>query len=175
MVVGPEEGVPETARTMSRKPTKTQHDSTTRPRRNNAPTAARPASSADLQQQVSALTRELAEAREQQTATSELLRVIASSHTDLQRVLDKVAETAARVCGANDTVIRRVDGDVLQLTAHYGPILSQEIGGATPLDRSTAMGRAVVDRRTIHIHDMAAEREHEFRKGKDLANRFGFR
>src|SRR6188472_3695708 len=37
------------------------------------------------------------------------------------------------------------------------------------------MGRAVVDRRTIHIHDMAAEREHEFRKGKDLANRFGFR
>jgi len=96
---------------MSRKPTKTQHDSTTRPRRNNAPTAAHPA---DLQQQVSALTRELAEAREQQTATSELLRVIASSPTDLQRVLDKVAETAARVCGANDTVIRRVDGDVLQ-------------------------------------------------------------
>jgi signal transduction histidine kinase len=157
---------------MSRKPTKTQHDSTTRPRRNNAPTAAHPA---DLQQQVSALTRELAEAREQQTATSELLRVIASSPTDLQRVLDKVAETAARVCGANDTVIRRVDGDVLQLTSHYGTILSQKIGDTTPLDRSTAMGRAVVERRTVHIHDMAAEREHEFRTGKDLANRFGFR
>ena len=120
-------------------------------------------------------TDDLSEALEQQTATSELLRVIASSPNDLQRVLDNVAETAARVCGANDTVIRRVDGDVLRVTAHYGPILSQEIGGATPLDRSTAMGRAVVDRRTIHIHDMAAEREHEFRKGKDLANRFGFR
>jgi hypothetical protein len=37
------------------------------------------------------------------------------------------------------------------------------------------MGRAVVERRTVHIHDMAAEREHEFRTGKDLANRFGFR
>ena len=101
--------------------------------------------------------------------------MIASSPTDLQRVLDQVAETAARVCGANDTVIRRVDGDTLRLTAHFGTILSQVTGGATPLDRSTAMGRAVVDRRTVHIHDMAAEREHEFRKGKDLANRFGFR
>ena len=59
-------------------------------------------------------TADLGEALEQQTATSELLRVIASSPNDLQRVLDKVAETAARVCGANDTVIRRVDGDVLQ-------------------------------------------------------------
>ena len=103
------------------------------------------------------------------------MRVIASSPTDLQRVLDKVAETAARVCGANDTVIRPVDGDVLQLTSHYGTILSQKIGDTTPLDRSTAMGRAVVERRTVHIHDMAAEREHEFRTGKDLANRFGFR
>ena len=75
-------------------------------------------------------TDDLSEALEQQTATSELLRVIASSPNDLQRVLDNVAETAARVCGANDTVIRRIDGDVLRVTAHYGPILSQEIGGA---------------------------------------------
>ena len=73
-------------------------------------------------------TDDLSEALEQQTATSELLRVIASSPNDLQRVLDNVAETAARVCGANDTVIRRVDADVLRVTAHYGPILSQEIG-----------------------------------------------
>jgi GAF domain-containing protein len=121
------------------------------------------------------LLNELRESLQQQTATSELLRVIASSPTDLQRVLDKVAKTAACVCGANDTVIRRVDGDALRLTAHYGTILSQETGGATPLDRSTAMGRAVVDRRTVHVHDMAAEREHEFWKGKDLANRFGYR
>jgi|SRR6516164_8491132 len=59
---------------MSRKPAKTQHGGTTTPKRNNAPTEARPASStlADLQKQVSALTRELAEAREQQSATSEV-------------------------------------------------------------------------------------------------------
>ena len=120
-------------------------------------------------------TDDLTEALEQQTATSELLRVIASSPTDLQPVLDAVAETAARVCGAHDFVIRRVDGNVLRVIAHYGTIPSQDTGGTTPLDASTVMGRAVVDRRTIHIHDMLAEQEHEFPLGRILQQRFGFR
>ena len=80
---------------MSRKPAKAQHASTTKPKRNNAPTEARPASSlANLQEQVSALTRELAEAREQQTATSEILGVIAASPTNIQPVLEAIAENA---------------------------------------------------------------------------------
>jgi hypothetical protein len=63
-------------RTMSRNPAKTHHASTRKPKRNSAPTAARPASSAlaDPREQASALTRELAEARVQQTATSENTR-----------------------------------------------------------------------------------------------------
>jgi predicted nucleic acid-binding Zn-ribbon protein len=69
---------------MSRKPAKTEHGSKTKAKRNNAPTAARPASStlADLQEQVSALTRELAEAREQQTETSEVLQVTPATTAD---------------------------------------------------------------------------------------------
>jgi DNA repair ATPase RecN len=55
----------------------------------------------------------LAEALEQQTATSEILRVIASSPTDIQPVLDAVVESAARLCNATDGLVARVDGDVL--------------------------------------------------------------
>src|SRR5215813_10075642 len=58
--------------------------------------------------------RQLTEALEQQTATSEILGAIASSPTDLQPVLDVVAENAARLCEANDATINRIDGNTLQ-------------------------------------------------------------
>ena len=122
--------------------------------------------------EVQARTLELSESLEQQTATSGLLHIIASSPTNLQPVLDAVAETAARICGANDATMRLVDGNLLRLTAHYGHIPTQE---TTPRDRSTVQGRAVIDRRTIHVNDVAAEPDHEFPTGKALAQRYGFR
>jgi GAF domain-containing protein len=122
--------------------------------------------------EVQARTSELTESLEQQTATSGLLHIIASSPTNLQPVLDAVAETAARICGANDATIRLADGNLLRFAAHYGHIPTQE---TTPLDRSTVLGRAVVDRRTIHVNDVAAEPDHEFPTGKALAQRYGFR
>jgi transcriptional regulator with GAF, ATPase, and Fis domain len=97
---------------------------------------------------------------EQQTATSEILGVIASSPTDIQPVLDAVAESAARLCEANDAVIYRVDGDVLQRVAIYGPIPMR----AAPIriSRGSVTGRAVFDRQVVHVHDIDAESEAEF-------------
>ena len=67
------------------------------------------------------LFQELKEALEQQTATSEILAVIASSPTNIQPVLDTIAENAARVCGSYDAMIRLVQGDLLHAVAHHGP------------------------------------------------------
>ena len=66
------------------------------------------------------LFQELKESLEQQTATSEILGVIASSPTDIQPVLDVVAENAARLCDADDAQIYRVEGDVRRMVASYG-------------------------------------------------------
>ena len=116
------------------------------------------------------LFRELKEALEQQTATSEILGVIASSPTDIQPVLDVVAENAARLCDATDAVIHRNYGDKLRSVANYGSLPTRRGGegqGLTSLDRDSIPGRTLIDRRTLHIHDLAAEPE------DDLAAPFG--
>src|SRR6516162_11045434 len=115
-------------------------------------------STGDLQDQVAALSRELKEAREQQAATSDVLRVISSSPTELQSVLGMVGENAARLCEANNAVIFRLEGDILRQVASYGgiPTTSHPSDGL-PADRDTVSGRAVCDRRTIHVNDLASE------------------
>ena len=88
------------------------------------------------------------------------LGVIASSPTDIQPVLDVVAENAARLCDATDAVIHRIDGDKLRSGARYGLLPTRR--GSEPLtsiDRGSIPGRTVIDRRTLHIHDLAAEPE----------------
>src|SRR5438309_10096453 len=95
----------------------------------------------------------LIESLDQQTATSEILRVISSSPTGVQPVLDAVAENAARVCGATDALIVRAEGDVMRRVAHFGalPLVLPEV---RPLTRNTISGRAMLEGRTIHIADV---------------------
>jgi GAF domain-containing protein/anti-sigma regulatory factor (Ser/Thr protein kinase) len=100
---------------------------------------------------------ETKEALEQQTATAEILRVIASSPTELQPVMDVVAESAARFCGATDVAVLRLEGESLRLVVAYGPHPSNlPIGGTIAASPGAVVGRAVCDRRTIHIEDLLA-------------------
>lgn len=113
----------------------------------------------DLEQKHNALSREFAEAREQQIATGEILRVIARSPTELQPVLDAVAENAARLCDSYDAQIYRLEGETVRKVATYGAIgTALELGETRVLSHGSASGRAILDRQTIHIHDMLAQR-----------------
>ena len=113
------------------------------------------------------LFQELKESLEQQTATSEILGVIASSPTDIQPVLDVVAENASRLCDANDAIIYRVESRHAQPVAHYGPVPALQ-NYHRPLSRGLPVGRTIIDRKTIHIHDVAAEIETEFPNARAL-------
>ena len=115
-------------------------------------------------------------ALEQQKATAEILRVMASSPADVQPVLDAIAETAAHICGATDAHIYRVAGDLLQQAAHFGPIPGLRPGESLPLSRGSVSGRSILDRQPIHMRDAVAELdEAEYPVSYALQRRWGYR
>src|SRR6185436_14108163 len=75
-----------------------------------------------LFQELQVRNRDLTEALEQQTATSEILRVIASSPTDVQPVLNTLIANAVKLSGATKGHVRQLDGHILRWVAHYGPV-----------------------------------------------------
>ncbi|MBI4631983.1 MAG: GAF domain-containing protein [Chloroflexi bacterium] len=111
---------------------------------------------AHLFDEVQTRNREITEALEQQTATSEILRIIASSPTDVQPVLGAVAEKAAKICDANMCHIRLIEGSDLVVAGVYGDEHATPIGHKITFTRQTVSGRAVIDRKTVHVHDMSA-------------------
>src|SRR5215510_10665140 len=115
---------------------------------------------------------ELVEARDQQAATADILRVISSSPTDLQPVFAEIAASAARLCDAYDATIFQVDDDILLPVAHHGPIPSPAHGG--PLKRGFVTGHAILDRRTIQVTDLQAE-PYASPESSKLARRLGHR
>jgi len=125
-----------------------------------------------LHRETEGLKRE-AEAQDQQTAISEILRVISSSQMDLQPVLEGVVKSATRFCGAHDAELYRLDGTDLKVVAHHGPI-SAPMGRLIPVVRGTVAGRAALERRAVHVADLQAEPE-EFPVGYTLAREFGYR
>jgi signal transduction histidine kinase len=130
----------------------------------------------ELKRELEAKSRELAEAREQQAATAGILASISSSPADLRRVCAEIAANAARLCDAYDALIAQMDGDSLCLVAHHGPIpTTAPVGQATQaLTRGLTIGRAILDRQTIHVSDLQAE-PGEYPQGSEIARRHGIR
>jgi signal transduction histidine kinase/PAS domain-containing protein len=122
-----------------------------------------------------AAARDAAEAAlERQTATADILKVMAGSPTDVQPVLEAVVNAAVRFCGAADATILLRDGDGMISRAHEGP-LSYNAGDRRPLGRGAAGGRAIVDGLTCHLPDAETLDPVEFASARRLATLHGFR
>ncbi len=150
-------------RTVSPKPAKTRHRNTSKPKRSTVSTAARGASSsvAELQNQIERQARELDEAREQQAATSEVLRVISSSPGELEPVFQAMLENATRICGAKFGALSLREGDAFRGVAMHGvsPALA-ELRQREPLIRPTPghnLERLMRTKDVIHVPDLSAD------------------
>ena len=118
---------------------------------------------------------ETKEALEQQTAISEILRVISESPTDVQPVLEAIADHAARLCDAGAASIFLTEGDMLRHVASRGPLVGQTTPlELLPINRQSTSGRAVLERATMQVADMQAEAA-EYPLGYEIALRLGYR
>jgi GAF domain-containing protein/two-component sensor histidine kinase len=104
---------------------------------------------------------ETKESLERQTALAEILSVIADSPADEQPVVDAVARSTTRYCGAEDAAVFLLEGEVLRRVAHHGvlPVVSSPI---LPLERGAVAGRAILERRTVHVADVAGVEGDDF-------------
>jgi two-component system, NtrC family, sensor kinase len=128
---------------------------------------------ARLFDEVQARTNELAEALTYQTGSANILNVIASSPTEVQPVLQAIVESACELCGAYDAVLRLKQGDRLERGAHYGPVPPNwNLSRVTP---HWTAGRAVIEGRAVHVHDMSSCEGDEFPEAQARAREQGHR
>jgi signal transduction histidine kinase/putative methionine-R-sulfoxide reductase with GAF domain len=150
-------------RIISRKPAKPRPRKTVTPERGTASNAVRRVSSSvtDLQKQLGRQACELEEAREERAATSEVLRVIAGSPTDLKPVFETILANAIRLCEARFGVLYRAEGETLRAVAmHRAPKAFVEERRRNPVIRpspKTTLGRVTLTRRPVQIADVREE------------------
>ncbi len=119
---------------------------------------------------------ETQKALERQTATSEVLKVISSSPTDVQPVLDALAERAGMLCHAEGSRVWLTFGDKLRAMTHYGSAyVAEPLGEELPIERSSVVGRAVIEGRAVHVEDIVPLIDSEYPDVRGLQARNGFR
>ncbi|HEU0292016.1 MAG TPA: GAF domain-containing protein [Anaerolineales bacterium] len=118
---------------------------------------------------------EITEALERETASNDILRVIAESPTDIQPVLEVIARNAAQLSGLGDAIITLREGDFLRVDSHYGDIPTFPPGQGLPLNRDSVAGRAILEGRPLQaIHNRPGVQS-EYPEGDKAARRFGYR
>ena len=123
--------------------------------------------------EVQAKTRDLSEALIYQTGSGNILRVIASSPTDVGPALKAIVDSACELCDAYDAAVLLRDGDDLRFSAHHGPI---PIGlEKWPINRNWTAGRAFLDRKPVHVHDLLSAEGADFPDGREFSRRMGHR
>jgi GAF domain-containing protein len=139
-------------------PVKRRRRNTAAPKRRNASKVARRRSSfaAGQETKVARLTRELNEALERQKATAEVLSAISRSKFELQSILQSVVDTASHLCGADASVIFRLEGGVYRFAAGYSldpAYIEHERRTAISPGPGTVIGRAAMTRQVVRIED----------------------
>ncbi|MBI3374583.1 MAG: GAF domain-containing protein [Betaproteobacteria bacterium] len=118
---------------------------------------------------------ETKESLDRQTAISDIMRVTSNSPSDVQPVLDAVAERAARICEAQIADVVLVEGGALRFRASMGNIERLGATETVPLNRTSVMGRSIIDRRPVHVADLQNVPEDEYPIGRMLARKHGHR
>src|SRR3954468_20491822 len=123
--------------------------------------------------QLQAKTRDLSEALTYQTGSGNILRVIASSPTEVGPVLKAIVESACELCDAYDAVLRLKNGDNLELGAHHGTVPAD--WNLSRINKHWTAGRAALERRPVHVHDMSSSEGDEFPEAQARARSQGHR
>jgi signal transduction histidine kinase len=132
-----------------------------------------------LEAEIKARKRDLTEALEQQTATSEILRVISGSPTDVQPVFDTIVRSAVRLCDARFALVFRLDGDNVHLVSHhnYPPAALKRFGSTFShrlSEGGTVVAQTMLRKEMIHIHNILLHQEVSA-PVRELARSVGYR